>query len=273
MPTISVRPIEAGQISYVEWGPIIAGAIAAIAVSFVLFAFGSAIGLTAISPWGVSSSGLKAIGLGGAIWFLLVVLWSFALGGYLAGRMRHPVGDASPDEISFRDGAHGFLVWALGVFLAAGLATSGLTLLGGTLLVSDKNAPAALNPVSVATDDMLRPSQPGKPVATERRDEVTRILTRSGKNAEVSPPDRAYLVSLTSAETGLAAPEADKRVSDVLNAMKDSLDRARRVAVVLGFLAASILLVGAAIAWWAAKVGGRHREEGSMWWGFARPRL
>ena len=42
--------------SYVEWGAIFAGAVAALAVSFVLLSFGAAAGLSAVSPW-TSASG------------------------------------------------------------------------------------------------------------------------------------------------------------------------------------------------------------------------
>ena len=42
--------------SYVEWAPILAGAVAAAAISLILLAFGSAIGLSTASPWPDSAS-------------------------------------------------------------------------------------------------------------------------------------------------------------------------------------------------------------------------
>ena len=36
---------------YLSWGAIIAGGLCAAAISFVLLTFGSAIGLSAVSPW------------------------------------------------------------------------------------------------------------------------------------------------------------------------------------------------------------------------------
>ena len=41
---------------------------------------------------------------------------AFGVGGYIAGRMRAPI-DASDDEIEFRDGTHGVLVWAIAMVL------------------------------------------------------------------------------------------------------------------------------------------------------------
>jgi hypothetical protein len=115
--TADTRGIVSPISSYIEWAPIIAGAITAAALSFVLFTFGSAIGLTAVSPW--SSSGLPAwtwlIAIIASLWVLLVQAGSYALCGYVAGRFRAPLGAASASERQFRDGAHGFVVWALGI--------------------------------------------------------------------------------------------------------------------------------------------------------------
>ena len=44
--------------SFVEWGAVFAGAVLAAALSFVLLTFGTAIGLSATSPW--PNSGLSA---------------------------------------------------------------------------------------------------------------------------------------------------------------------------------------------------------------------
>jgi hypothetical protein len=236
MPAVIATPVTSIQSgSYVEWGAVFAGAVTAIAASLVLLTFGAAIGLTAISPWTATSASLKAVGLGAALWFLLVTLWSFALGGYLAGRLRHKWADATASEMAFRDAGHGLLVWAVAVLFGAVMAAVGVSAAGGGLLVAASNAPAALDPTTVATDSLLRVNKPGQTIAPEVRQEVTRILMRSGKKG----------------------------------GLKEALDRARRVGILLGFLTGATLLVGAATAWWAAKVGGRHREEGTIWAGLA----
>ena len=50
----------------------------------------------------------------------MVATGSFALGGYLAGRVRS-TWQAADDEVEFRDGTHGLLVWAIGVVLGVAL--------------------------------------------------------------------------------------------------------------------------------------------------------
>ena len=110
----SVTSPQVGAQSYVEWGAVVGGAVAALATGLVLLNFGAAIGLASVSPFTSTATGLKAVGIGAAFWFLLVTVWSFALGGYLAGRLRHRWNDATPNEVEFRDSAHGLLVWSPG---------------------------------------------------------------------------------------------------------------------------------------------------------------
>ena len=62
-PTTVVAPgdvsARAPHFRYLEWGPIIAGALGAAAISFVLLAFGTALGLSSVSPYpyrGLSAS-------------------------------------------------------------------------------------------------------------------------------------------------------------------------------------------------------------------------
>ncbi len=109
-----------GPLSYIHWGPVIAGAVVAAAASFVLMTFASAIGLMIASPsptWRDTSVWLAILS---GFWIIVVTVGSFALGGYLAGRVRSSWKAAS-DEVEFRDGAHGLLVWALGVVLGVAL--------------------------------------------------------------------------------------------------------------------------------------------------------
>ena len=72
--------------------------------------------------------------------------------------------------------------------------------------------------------------------------------------------DRAYLVRMVMARTGLAQPDAERRVTEVIAQAQRAIRRARANAVILAFMAAASLLAGAAVAWFAAGFGGRHRD-------------
>jgi len=98
--------------SFVEWGAVLAGAVLAVAISFVLLTFGAAIGLSATSPWPNSGVSAKVIASVAVFWAMAQQIGAFMAGGYVAGRMRsrwHETGH----EADFRDGLHGGLVWAV----------------------------------------------------------------------------------------------------------------------------------------------------------------
>src|SRR5512132_2897542 len=126
-PAASVETTTIGARPYVDWGAIIAGAILASAIAFVLLTFGSAIGLTVTSPFKGEGLPGTALAVAIALWVLAVEIFSFIAGAYLAGRLRRRVPDATESEAEMRDAWHGLLVWALGTLIGAYLAASALS--------------------------------------------------------------------------------------------------------------------------------------------------
>src|SRR6266542_5680325 len=119
------RPVSlVEQILYPEWGPIIAGSIAAAALALVLHAFALAIGLSVNSTAPTWRDASFALVLLSGLYVLLAALASYGLGGYVAGLMRARA--TSREDADLRDGLHGLLVWALATLLTAviGLATA-----------------------------------------------------------------------------------------------------------------------------------------------------
>jgi len=253
-------PTPGGPLSYLHWGPIIAGAVAASASSFVLISFATAIGFALLSPsptWRDTSVALTALT---GLWLLLVALGSFGLGGYIAGRVRSTWATV-PDEVEFRDGVHGLLVWALAIVLGAVLglitALSYAALGSSTAQRASQGEPAFL---AYEVDRLFRSDRRPNAPDPELRGEAGRVLM-TGASRELANDDRAYLVRLVTARTGLEAPEADRRVGEILNETRQAARRARAASVIIGFMTAAALALGAASAWFAAGVGGRHRDR------------
>jgi hypothetical protein len=134
---------------------------------------------------------------------------------------------------------------------------------------------ATSEPITSAADTLLRTDkpQPDGAASAETRGEISRLLARDIQAGAVGVQDKTYLAQLISARTGIPQADAEKRVNEAVEALKTGADRARKIAVVVGFLTASILLIGAAMASWAASVGGAHREKGTIWHGFASERF
>jgi hypothetical protein len=68
------------------------------------------------------------------------------------------------------------------------------------------------------------------------------------------------LIQLVTNTTGLAAPDAERRVDTALANAQTAIARSRRSGVIVAFSVAAALLIGAAVAWAAAEAGGRHRD-------------
>jgi hypothetical protein len=252
---------------YVSWGPVIAGAIAASALSFVLITFGAAIGLSIASPSATWRDSSVALALLSGLWLLLTAGASFALGGYLAGRLRAIRDTASADEVEFRDGIHGILVWGLAIIIGAALALSAVRS-GAPQVAGNALAPTAATAeplLAFELDRLFRADRrPSEVVEPDLRAQAARIITTSLGHADMAAEDRAYLVRMVMGRTGLAQPDAERRVTEVIAQARRAIRRARANAVILAFMAAASLLAGAAIAWFAAGLGGRHRDGEAM---------
>lgn len=253
--------------SYVDWPAILAGGVFAAALSLVMLGFGGAVGLSMTSPYageGASSFWLVVVA---GLWFVWVMVSSFGAGGYLAGRLRHRVGDASASEAEMRDGAHGLMVWAIGALFGAALAASGV---GGALSAAGGGAGQIVETAAEADLDyyagvILR----GADMDVEARAEIAAIIGRSAMKGEVVERDRAHIAGMVAERSSLEPAAARKQVDETLAEVeavrqlaRDAAERARVTGVVLGFVAAATLLASAVAAYVAATLGGRHRDEG-----------
>ena len=258
-------PLVEGTVVHLDWTPVIAGAIAAAALAFVLHSFAIAIGLSVSSTAPTWRDTSFALVLLSGLYLLLVAAVSYGFGAYLAARIRARVIGAPVEEVEFRDGMHGLIVWALATLLAGLLAIAAVQAVPRLAAASGANANAATSVAgeSIIAYDLDRLFRGERRPAGDMayiRSEAARILLTTSSHNGLSADDRAYLVRLVAAVTGLAPADAERRVNEVAGAAKADLDRARRSALVLGFMIGAAALVGAAVAWFAAGAGGRHRD-------------
>ncbi|MFC3204677.1 hypothetical protein [Aquamicrobium soli] len=268
--------------SYLDWPAVFAGAVVASAISLVLVTFGSAIGLSLASPF--DNTGMSAVGLAIALglWVVWMQVSSFMAGGYVTGRMRRRAHDATEHESDVRDGIHGLVVWGIGVLVgalflalsASGAATTAATVAGGAAQAAVEkiaNTAAGSNPLSQAVDTAFRTSRPEASNSADARNEAMAIIARGVANGDISQGDRTYLAQVIAAHAGVSEDEAKGRVDAMItNAQtaaqeaKQQAKRAKHFAVIAAFVAAASLAISAAAAFWAASMGGRHRDEGTV---------
>lgn len=317
--------------SYVDWAAIIAGAVVAVAVSAVFTGFGAALGLSTISTESEGDAFNFTVILS-AVWIVVTLVASYMTGGYIAGRMRRRVDGAGADEVTTRDGVNGLVVWGVGMIASVmvlgaavsttisavgaaasvaesaeqmvvdaagtdggGAADGDLALAGGPMPET-----ATADPMVYVSDTLLRPG-PAVAVTVDAESlgrETTAILANVRRTGEINDSERAYLVSVVAARSGLTAPEAETRVDQAIadaqtmradaetfaaderseverlraEAQEIALQAAevaRISAILSAFVLASAALVAAAAAYIGAVRGGRHRDEGRIFGGFA----
>jgi hypothetical protein len=275
------RTTAPAGIAYVQWGPVIAGAIAAAALASVLHAFAGAIGLAVGSTAPTWRDASMALWLLSGLYLMLVALAAYGLGGYLAGRLRTAWAPAGSDEIEFRGGVHGLLVWSLATLLTALLlllAASAATRLAAPSAgaAGPSASVAGENIIALDIDRLLRGERrAGDADVVQTRAEAARILLTSSGHSGVVAEDRSYLIRLVAARTGLAPADAERRVDTAIASARENIARARRATVILAFMAGAAALIGAAAAWFAATLGGKHRDETapSLRWTVLGPRV
>ena len=261
-------PVETAPLRYLDWGPVILGALGAAAMSIVLLAFGSALGLSVVSPYAYAGISAKGAAILAAVYLAIVMVASFAAGGYIAGRMRTPWRTTDEVEMHFRDGAHGFGVWSLGVLLGAALAASGVGAVvsaagkATTAIAAAGTAGAASNPAlgqlslrptDYAIDRLLAPAPTAAPAAAtaptmaatpgaapaavptprSRADleaPIARVFAAGLANPQLDARDRSYLARVVADQTGMSQADAEKRVDETYADLKAAEQKARDAA-------------------------------------------
>jgi hypothetical protein len=113
-------------------------------------------------------------------------------------------------------------------------------------------------------DALLRSDNPSAQTsanAADSRGEMLRSFTTRFRNGgDLNPADRAYVVKVVSARTGLSEAEADKRVTGVTAQVKSDLDKARKAAAQLALWLTASLFIGAFSASLAATEGVGARD-------------
>jgi hypothetical protein len=256
--------------SGVSWPAVIGGAFVAAAISLILLALGAGMGLSSLSPWSNTGVSPSTVGMVAIAWLILTQIIASAMGGYLAGRLRTKWANIHTDEVYFRDTAHGFLVWAVGLVITAAFLTSAaISMLGGTQLSATGpgrttgDQAAQLDPNAYFVDTLFRSDRRTTPDQSDvyTRGETGRIFANGLRQKDLPSADKNYLAKLVAAKAGLSQTEADKRVSDVFAQAQQAADTARKALAHSLYWTFLALLIGAFCASFAATIGGKQRDH------------
>ena len=252
--------------SGVAWPAIIGGAFVAAALSLILLALGTGLGLSSISPWSNVGASANAVGAAAIIWLICMQIIASAMGGYTAGRLRTKWAVIHSDEVHFRDTAHGLLVWAVGLVITVYFLTSAATVMvGGAAQLgasaAGQDSGGTLGAPGYFVDALFRSNQPGVDGNVSMKAEAGRIVSHALTQNELPSADKTYLGQLVAAKTGLSQPESEKRVTDVIAAARQAADTARKAVAHTLLWIFVALLSGAFSASYTATIGGRQRDH------------
>jgi hypothetical protein len=236
-------------------------------LSLALLALGTGIGFSAVSPWSNAGASASAIGWTAIGWVVLMEIIASSVGGYLAGRLRTTWVNVHTHEVYFRDTAHGFLVWAVGLVITAAFLTSAATsMIGGAeragVAAPNASGPTQSRPNGYLVDTLLRTS----PSRSDQengavRGEIALIFANGLREGGLPPADRSYLAQVVAAKTGASEPDAEKRVDDAYARTVQTADTARKAVAHSMYWTFLALLIGAFCASLAATVGGKQRDR------------
>ncbi|MFU8789256.1 MAG: hypothetical protein ACNA7G_09500 [Methylobacter sp.] len=294
------RTLYHAQASAASWGAIIAGAAAAAALALILLMLGTGLGLSSISPWAYSGVSTTTFGVSTILWLTFTQLVASGIGGYVAGRLRTRWIAVDPDEVYFRDTAHGFLSWAVAALATAALLTSVIgSIVSGGIQVGATVAGHAVTAVRptlahgnsdsdsmgyfvdslfrkdislTISENAVAPRWNLESTTAGFASEVTLIFINAMRTGDTLPAqDIHYVGQLVSARTGLSQSEAEQRVIDTYVRMqaqlrnaeiaaKEAADKARKTSAYAALWLFISLLIGAFVASFMATVGGRQRD-------------
>jgi len=254
--------IREANSSAVSWPAVAGGAFVAASLSLILLALGAGFGLSSISPWSNMGASASTVGAVAIAWLIMMQIISSAVGGYVAGRLRTKWSTLHNDEVHFRDTAHGLLVWSVGLVITAYFLTSAATtMVGGTAENGASSSSTSYTPNGYFIDTLFRSERPKEVNNPLPAAEVELIMANTLRQNEMPAADKAYLAQLVAARTGIAQPEAEKRVADFLTAVRQTADTARKATAHFLLWTFLAFLIGAFCASYAATIGGRQRDH------------
>ncbi|MFW6066913.1 MAG: hypothetical protein ACOC97_01135 [Myxococcota bacterium] len=196
-----------------SWSSIFGGAFAALAIWAMLWAFGLAIGLTALDP---QAGVLRGAGIFTGTWGIIAPLIALFCGGLVVGQ--------ASGAIERRTGAvHGLVTWALVIFVGAwALGAFIFTLVGGTFQAGASaatgvdnvaeavgvDAEAALEPVNQRLEAQGLPT-----IAPEELRAAAADAARAALQA--GQLERGMVVQSIAQNTDLSAAQAQEVAGDV----------------------------------------------------------
>jgi len=252
----------------ISWGAIIAGVVVTLGVFLMLQMLGAGIGLSTIDPASGETPSARALGIGAAIWWLIIGLISLFVGGWVAGRLGW-----LPHKMDRL--LHGLTVWATFYAVMFFLVTTtmsavlggGLGVLGDTVSAAGQVAasPQAQQTAEQATEgrglnldtirqEIAKAVGGGAQQGQQGNESLASAIDEYFKGPQTQQ-DRQQLAQQIAQTTGQSQAEADRMIARLEQQAEKAKETGEQVANVTGatFIGLAIAMFLGAIA---AMLGG-----------------
>jgi len=251
-----------------SWGGVFAGLFLVLAIQLLLSLLGFGIGLSMVQSGQGGAPNAGTIGIGAAVWWVVIYLIALVLGGFAAARL---AGVAR----RFDGVLHGLVTWAFALIVTFSLLTTAVGgVIGGAFgvvghvlsgagqglkaVAPEVTKAAGISPGQIRqqSKELLQPTDPSKMSNEQAAAQIAKDVGVYLAGGSGAPQAREQIVAIMAAKLGISKDEAakrfdqwvsqfDKTTSNVVQGAKQTAGQAADVLSQASIWAFVALLLGA----------------------------
>ena len=247
-------------VNRVSWGAIFAGVVVALVVQVLLTMLGVGIGVATLDPGAGDNPAVSTFSIATGIWYVLSGIIAAFAGGYIAARM-------SGKTVATTGALHGLTSWAFTTLLVlyllstavggiVGGAFNGITSAVGGLgqTVAQTAAPiiAETNPLDAIENQVRASGNDPEALNAAATNAIRALVTGDEAGADEA---RGQAAQALATARGIPLDQAQQQVAQMEEQYHQAVDQAQRVATETADTAASVVSIGALLAFVALVLG------------------
>ena len=247
-------------VNRVSWGAIFAGVVVALVVQVLLTMLGVGIGVATLDPGAGDNPAVSTFSVVTGVWYVLSGIIAAFAGGYIAARM-------SGKTVATTGALHGLTTWAFTTLLVlyllstavggiVGGAFNGITSAVGGLgqTVAQTAAPiiAEANPLDAIENQVRASGNDPEALNAAATNAIRALVTGDEADADEA---RGQAAQALATARGIPLDQAQQQVAQMEEQYHQTVDQAQRVATETADTAASVVSIGALLAFVALVLG------------------
>ena len=247
-------------LNQVSWGAIFAGVVVALVVQVLLTMLGVGIGIATLDPGTGDNPAASTFSVATGLWYVVSGILAAFAGGYIAARM-------SGKTAATTGALHGLTTWAFTTLLVLYLLSTAVGSIVGGAFSGVANAVGGMGQtVAQAAGPIVAQSNPLEAIENQVRatgtdpealnaaatNAIRALVTGDEADAEEA---RAQAAQALSTARGIPLNQAEQQVAQMEAQYHQTVDQAQRVATETADTAASVVSIGALLAFVALVLG------------------